>query len=169
MCVNIRSGTAAVVSTSFPGSVHDVVILRSHAEQINNVLQGRSLLADLGFHGTQHDVPTIIVCGDQDRALRALRVQVECFFGRLKSLWTIFSTTWTLYEEEFDLFFDIACGLTNVHILLHPLREVDSSFDKGVLNQIKAQQKRRIDAQKLANERYRRRRDDELADSPSSI
>ena len=164
VCVNIRSGTAAIVSPSFPGSVHDVVILRSHSDQINNVLQGRSLLADLGYHGTQHDVPTIIVCGAQDRALRALRVQVECFFGRLKSLWMIFSSTWALYEEEFDLFFDIACGLTNVHILRHPLREVDAVFDKGVLNLIKAQQKSRIDAQKLANENYRRRRHDELDD-----
>ena len=59
-------------------------------------------------------------------------------------------------------FFVIACGLTNVHILRHPLREVDSVFDRGVLNLIKAQQKKRIDAQKKANESYRRRRRDEL-------
>ena len=49
VCVNVRSGTAAIISPSFPGSVHDVMVLRSHAEQINDVLQGRSLLADLGY------------------------------------------------------------------------------------------------------------------------
>ena len=160
--MNVRSGTAAIISPSFPGSVHDVMVLRSHAEQINDVMQGRSLLADLGYRGAEHDIPTIVVCGRHDRELRAFRVVVECFFGRLKSLCSIFSTTWTLDEDEFDLFFDIACGLTNVHILRHPLREVDSVFDRGVLNLIKAQQKKRIDAQKKANESYRRRRRDEL-------
>ena len=104
VCVNVRSGTAAIISPSFPGSVHDVMVLRSHAEQINDVMQGRSLLADLGYRGAEHDIPTIIVCGRHDRELRAFRVVVECFFGRLKSLCSIFSTTWTLDEDEFNLF-----------------------------------------------------------------
>ena len=34
VCVNVRSGTAAIISPSFPGSVHDVMVSRSHAEQI---------------------------------------------------------------------------------------------------------------------------------------
>ena len=162
VCGNIRSGTAAIISDGFPGSVHDIFVVRSRARQINETLNRRCTLADFGYWGAMHDVPTLIVCGRQDQALRARRVFVECFFGRLKRIWSIFSRMWTLDEEVFDIFFDIACGLTNVHILRHPLREVDAVFDMGVLNLIKEQQKQRIEAQKAANDAYRRKRRGEL-------
>ena len=159
VCVNIRSGTAALISPEFPGSVHDIMILRSHIDAINETLQGRSMLADLGYRGAEHDVPTLIVCGPEDTELRSRRVLVECFFGRLKTLWRIFSKVWTLDEQYFDLFFDIACGLTNMHILAgHPLQEIDSIFNMGVLNKIKLACKKRQDKKKLANARYRRKR-----------
>ena len=86
VCVNVRSGTAALVSKAYPGSVHDITILRDHAQTINNVLGGRAILADLGYRGAQRDVPTIIVCEPNQRELRAKRVLVECFFDRLKML-----------------------------------------------------------------------------------
>ena len=162
VCVNIRSGTAAIISGGFPGCVHDIVVLRSQAREINETLNGRSILADLGYRGAIHDIPTLIVCTQQDQALRSRRVLVECFFGRLKRLWSIFSHMWTLGEEVFDVFFDIACGFTNVHILRHPLREVDAVFNKGTLNMIKKQQKERIEAKKVANETNRRKRQEEL-------
>ena len=65
VCVNIRSGTAALISPEFPGSVHDIMVLRSHVDAINEMLQGRSMLADLGYRGAEHDVPTLIVCGQR--------------------------------------------------------------------------------------------------------
>ena len=95
VCVNIRSGTAALVSRGYPGSKHDIAILRTHADLINNTLQGRSILGDLGYRGAEHDIPSFIVCGERD-ALRSRRVIVECFFGRLKSLWSVFARAWTL-------------------------------------------------------------------------
>ena len=58
----MRSGTAALVSKAFHGSVSDIEVLRSHTDEINAVLAGRSMLADLGYRGVQHDVPTIVVC-----------------------------------------------------------------------------------------------------------
>ena len=36
VCVNIRSGTAALVSRGYAGSKHDIAILRTHADLINN-------------------------------------------------------------------------------------------------------------------------------------
>ena len=159
VCVNIRSGTAALVSLVFPGSVHDITSLRSHTEAINETLQGRSMLADLGYRGAEQDVPTLIVCGPEDTGLRSRRVLVECFFGRLKTLWRIFSKVWTLDEHYFDVFFDIACGLTNLHILTnHPLQERDSLFNMGVLNKIKLEYRRRQERKRIANARYRRNR-----------
>ena len=49
VCVNVRCGTAALVSPSFPGSVHDIPILRPHARQLREILGERTLLADLGY------------------------------------------------------------------------------------------------------------------------
>ena len=162
VCVNIRSGTAALVAKSFPGSVPDITILRSHAGEVNAMLQGRSMLADLGYRGAEHDVPTIIVC-DQDQAEnRAKRVLVECFFGRLKRLWSVFSTTWVLSENEFDLFFDLACGFTNIDVLHRPLREVDRDFNDGVLNIILNEQEVDEERRRAANEAYVQRRRDRL-------
>ena len=170
VCVNIRSGTAALISREFPGSVHDITILRSHTAAINAMLQGNSMLADLGYHGAEHDVPTLIVCGTEDTGLRSRRVLVECFFGRLKTLWRIFSKVWTLDEQYFDLFFDIACGLTNMHIVAgHPLQEVDSLFNMGVLNKIKLACKRRQEKKRLANARYKRNRRRRLGLSVSDV
>ena len=158
VCVNIRSGTAAIISREFPGSVHDIVVMRSHKQLINDTLQGRSILADFGYKCAAHDVPSLIVCGQQEAGLRSRRVLVECFFGRLKALWRIFARTWTMDEEYFDLFFDIACGFTNIHILAHPLREADSIFNQGVLFRIKFEWMKKLERKRIANENYKRNR-----------
>ena len=168
VCVNIRSGTAALISKAYEGSKHDVAILREHADVINNTLQGRSILGDKGYRGAERDIPTFIVCGE-DAALQGRRVLVECFFGRLKSLWSIFEHAWTMEKADFDIFFDIACGLTNVHVLLNPLREVDSEFNQGILNFIKREVLQRKEQQRRANEAYRRRRQARLQYQGSDI
>ena len=154
VCVNVRSGTAALVSKAYPGSVHDITILRDHAQTINNVLGGRAILADLGYCGAQRDVPTIVICDGEDEQLRSKRVLVECFFGRLKMLWSVFSSKWTLGEEFFDTFFDIGCALTNLDVLHRPLRLNDQVFNEGVLNMILQELKIKADRQREANERY---------------
>ena len=150
--------TAVLVYNEFPGSDREIMTPRSSIDVINEILQGRSMLADLDYSGAEHDVPTLIVCGSEDTELRSRRVLVECFFGRLKTLWRIFSKVWTLDEQYFDIF-DIASGLTNMHVLAgNPLQEIDSIFNMGVLNKIKLACKRRHDKKKLANARYRRKR-----------
>ena len=87
--MNVRSETAALVTRAWPGSVQDVRVLRSHAEEVRNLIGERKLLADLGYAGSQRDVPGIVVCGDEEE-LRRVRVLVECFFGRLKCIWVPF-------------------------------------------------------------------------------
>ena len=171
--MNIRSGTAAIVSKAFPGSVHDMRIFRSHVHDIRNVLGQRQVLADLGYVGARRDIPGVIVCGEEDVQLRARRVLVECFFGRLKCLWGIFSETWTIEERYFDRFFDIACGLTNIDILNRPLRDEDQEFNEGVHYSIVEEIEERLRKQKLANERYVNKRRERLqtdtADSSTEV
>ena len=67
--VNVRSGTAAFVSKAYPGCVHDIILLRDHAEELDDTLGGRSLLADLGYQCAHHDVPTIILCDSKTSPL----------------------------------------------------------------------------------------------------
>ena len=157
VCVNVRTGTAALISKAHPCSVHDIVILRNHAASINDLLQGRAILADLGYRGAHRDVPTLVVCDDLDPRLRA-RVLVECFFGRLKLLWTVFAEKWRLGEECFDLFFDIASALTNLDILHRPLRGDDALFNDAVMKTILVEQTRKIERQRRANAAYKERR-----------
>ena len=158
VCVNVKSGTAALISKAFPGSVHDLTILRDNADVVNEVLGGRRLLADLGYRGAQRDVPIIVVCEQNQRELRAKRVLVECFFGRLKMLLAVFSSTWRLGEECFDVFFDIGCALTNLDVLRRPLRESDKAYNEGVLNLLLIELQLKEQWQRRANEEYRQLR-----------
>ena len=79
---------------------------------------------------------------------------VECFFGRLKGLFGLFSTTWSLDEKFFDIFFDTACALANLHIVDNPLQAVDKQFNKGVKKTILDALEMKAALQKVANEKY---------------
>ena len=159
MCVNVRTGTAALISNAYPGSVHDIVILRGHADELNEVLGDKTMLADLGYIGSQRDVPGVVVCGDDNYALRRRRVLVECLFGRLKCLWSIFSSKWRVDEKYFDRFFNVACALTNIDIFYRPLRDEDRDYNIGVLNLILFEMETCVENQKRASEKYRQRRE----------
>ncbi|KAF0704805.1 hypothetical protein AaE_014747 [Aphanomyces astaci] len=51
-------------------------------------------------------------------------VVVEICFGRLKTLWTIMSESYSWKRDHYDLFF-FKLTLTNVHIRFLPLRDLD--------------------------------------------
>ena len=50
--VNIRSGTAAMISAEHTGSVPDIEILKQHPEEVNRMIGVTRLLADKGYRGT---------------------------------------------------------------------------------------------------------------------
>ena len=158
VCLNVRSGTAAIISKSFPGSVTDIRVLRSHADEVNAVLGGSSMLADLGYRGVQLDVPTIVICNREHIANRTRRVLVECYLGRLKMLWSVFATRWKLGEQAFDTFFDLACCFTNADVHRRPLREAGKIFNDGVRNLIRAEREAVIQDFRDRSAQYRRRR-----------
>ena len=68
--MNARSGTAALISKAYPGSVHDMTILRGHAGELNELLGEKKVLTDMGYVGAQRDVPGVVVCGPNDQVLR---------------------------------------------------------------------------------------------------
>ena len=71
VCVNIRSGTAAFVSAGFPGSKPDIEILKEDANEINALLGGKTILADLGYVGGERDVHGLVLCRRDNPQLRA--------------------------------------------------------------------------------------------------
>ena len=130
--VNVRSGTAAMVSEACPGSVPDIVVLKRHAEEVNRMLGVTRLLADDGYRGDTH-VNNLTLASNGGDGERRARLIVERFFGRLKNVFFVFSKTWELSYTAFDDFFDIACALTNITILLAPLNFDDWEFNEFLL------------------------------------
>ena len=162
--VNVRSGTAAMISDEHPGSVSDITVLRRHAREVNRMLGQSSMLADKGYRGDTL-VPNVIVVGDHlDEHICAYRLIVERFFGRLKNTFIVFSQRWTMDVSSFSDFFDVACGLTNLLILVEPLNHDDFVFNNNILlmwlNEIEENEENRRVKEAARRERRRLERDE---------
>ena len=68
------------------------------------------------------------------RELSRIRVVVEQFFGRLKSLWSMFRKPYRYSHDKFDMDFDICVLLTNEHIKVNFLQNNDQIFYRNLLN-----------------------------------
>ena len=101
--VNVRSGTAAMISEARPGSVTDIVVLKDHAERVNLMLGVTRMLADDGYRGDTRVNNLVLASNGGDGDTRA-RLIVERFFGRLKKVFFVFSKTWELSYTTFDDF-----------------------------------------------------------------
>ena len=152
--VNIRSGTAAMISEEYPGSFSDIEILKRHPEQVNQMLGVTHMLADKGYRGDPH-VPNLIVVPDGDEIQKRARLIVERFFGRLKNSFIVFSRTWELAWERFSDYFDVACALTNSLITISPLNYQDWEFNQKVYDKWARQVQQRAARNK---EKYERKK-----------
>ena len=157
--VNVRSGTAAMVSEARAGSVSDIVVLKDHAEQVNLMLGVTRLLADDGYRGDTRVNNLILASNGGEEDTRA-RLIVERFFGRLKNVF-VFSKTWELSYRTFDDFFDIACALTNISILQAPLNFDDWEFNECLLREWEKMIEERVTRDK---DRYERKKLKRLLD-----
>ena len=79
--------------------------------------------------------------------------------------WTMFSRKWVLSHERFDTFFDVACALTNLDVLVRPLQRRDAEFNRGLLNIILMERQRKAERQRIANETYLRNRRDAIEEA----
>ena len=86
------------------------------------------------------------------------RLIVERFFGRLKSVFFVFSKRWELTGACFSLFFDTAPALTNLTILVAPLNQDDWEFNNNLIERWKREVHDRIVLGQERRERMRTRR-----------
>ena len=74
------------------------------------------------------------------RELCRIRVVVEQFFGRLKSLWSLFRKPYRFAHDRFDMDFDICAMLTNEHIKANLLEDNDQQFYRNLRNITRSRQ-----------------------------
>ena len=115
---------AAMITKEYPGSTADIEVLRRHADEVNRMIDETTMLADKGYQG-ETGVPNCHVVSGAIEAEVENRLNVERFFGRLKSTFMVFSKRWELTGPCFSLYFDLACALTNLAILVAPLNKDD--------------------------------------------
>ena len=71
---------------------------------------------------------------NSQRELCRVRLVVEQFFGRFKTLWSMFRKPYRFSHEKFDIDFDICAMLTNEHIKANLLLEKYQVFYHNILN-----------------------------------
>ena len=168
--VNAVTGTVAFVESAYPGSIHDISILRKGASKLVRVLQGSTLLADKGYRGGEADVGTLLVVTEHSpSALRNRRVVLECYYGRLKSKNATFSRKWALDDQTFDTFFDLACCLTNADIMYNPLNDEEREVHLNIMAYWRLLEEERLRRRALINARYRQRQEENYVESVRSL
>ena len=86
MVVNVRLGTAAMISDAYPGSVADIAVLRNHAVEVNAMLGESSLIVDKGYRGDCLVPGLTVVEDDACMRVRQQRALVEWLFCQFMSL-----------------------------------------------------------------------------------
>ena len=126
-------------------NVHGKFLVKNRDERNHNDLDPLAmefpnhwgLLADKGYQGSAeflrviHPIkkrPNQRLSLTEERyngKLSSDRITVENYFGRARGLWSVLERKWRWSEENYDKFFRICLGLTNMHIHWHPLRRDD--------------------------------------------
>ncbi|KAH7823661.1 putative DDE superfamily endonuclease [Monocercomonoides exilis] len=92
--VNPKVGTASTISSIYTGSTHDFTIFKEHYPTFEHRLGGAKILADSAYIGAKPELEAIITKPVGTPELATHRVIVERFFGRLKTLFTVFRKPW---------------------------------------------------------------------------
>ena len=159
---------AAMVSKEYPGCFPDIEILRLHAQEVNQMLADTVMLADMGYRG-ETDVVNLRVISRANEVETRNRLIVERFFGRLKSVFMVFSRRWELTGMCFSSFFDVACALTNLTILASPLNQDDWVFNNNLIERWERELRDRIRNGQQRRERIRTRRTEEREEMVMSM
>ena len=141
--------------------------LGMHHEQYPN---SWAVLADKGYQGLQELLRTIhpirkpprgvLSISDEafNRNVSSDRIIVENFFGRLGSLWALFSTKWRWSNNLYDDFFQAGVALTNFHIKSHPLRAQDNEKFTRFRNRLAHIANENVQSRRRVLSRYQERR-----------
>lgn len=134
--------------------------------------QGRywGVLMDKGYQGAAEFIRAIIPKkkpkngtlsrSDTQRNERIAsdRVLVENFFGQMCGLWNLMGGKWKWAEGDYDAYFKLCAGFTNMHINWHPLRTEDVDRFRRLRNRLDDIGASRIEKRRRVQERYRQRR-----------
>ncbi len=63
-----------------------------------------------------------------NKKLSTDRILAENYFGRLGQLWSVLSKKYVWSEKYYNLSFSYGVALTNIHIIMHKLRDDDGSW-----------------------------------------
>jgi hypothetical protein len=107
-----------------------------------------AVLGDKAYQGPNSDTPQIrrlfikkgvrtINKKAQNKMLAKQRVPVEQFFGRLTQLWRITRNTYRYEHTNFDIDIDNCILLTNEHIKVNQLEEIDFTFYRKLIQEHK--------------------------------
>ncbi|KAH7831302.1 putative DDE superfamily endonuclease [Monocercomonoides exilis] len=152
--VNPKVGRASTISAIYSGSTHDYVIFKEHYPLFESKLEGSKIQVDSAYIGARPDLDVIITKPVGTQELASHRVIVERFFGRMKTLFSIFRKPWIFETDRIADYFNVACCLTNFHILHNPLTAIDSQANSRFLDGMISDYLRKQEAKSLANERY---------------
>ncbi|KAH7832343.1 putative DDE superfamily endonuclease [Monocercomonoides exilis] len=94
--VNHKVGTASTISSIYSGSTHDFTFFKEHYSTFVQKLGGVKILADSANMGAKPELGAIITKPVGTPELASHRVIVERFFGRLKTLFSVFRHPWML-------------------------------------------------------------------------
>ena len=169
------------------GSVHDFNILKttydSYVEYLFKRTEEKNLISSDESNSSWAILfDSVYICSDENKTpglrkiallkgeipplqrnlqaeLRRIRVVIEQFFGRLKSLWSIFRKPYRYSHEKFDMDFDICVLLTNEHIKSNFLQECDQIFHHNLHNIRRLQQesKDKKNREQVSKSRQRKR------------
>lgn len=149
-------GAALHISTSYPGSKHDMAIFKETYEKFKTEIisvhpkQGTKILADKGYISQEYEgillTPfkgdPMYLTRDQNKynkKLSSARVIVEQFFGRMKNKFCMIREEFRGNREDYYKYFIICAALTNFDIreCNNPLHEEDSLFyQRLIANQV---------------------------------
>lgn len=126
VAVTTTLGKAMYVSPVYEGSVHDYTIFIATQDDLLKQLGNKTIMADSAYIGAVKTHRAVISDPHTVNSVSKKRVLVEQYFGRLKQLFPIFRHVWKYKGTLLNGYFRLACALTNVHIIAHPLRALDT-------------------------------------------
>ena len=102
--------------------------------------------------------PTVKWCARRARSRKEPDSSWRGSLAVSRNYFIVFSRIWELSPRCFSTFFDLACALTNLTILVSPLNQDDWVFNANLLRKWKRREVQRQRALKEKRERFKTRR-----------
>jgi hypothetical protein len=170
------------------GSIHDYDVHRANSSRLVGYLQKTpaeralaelrndreknswAICCDKAYYGPEIETPGVrrlypmkglvsLAQASINNELKALRVPVECYFGRMWKLWTMLHKPYPYDHQIIDMDYENMALLTNEHIKnTHPLEQADQVFFQAFREERKRIYEEKDRKRQEASQRYELRR-----------